>query len=176
MAGKIVIPVRKVWYNVSKRFGTTELNLGLPAGLLKLHQDVRTCEYEDVHVLWELLKKTESGRSSSSASGRKKPHSTKVFNWPRRDTALAVDKQGITVTATSRKLKDFGYSGGQMSNDPLNLEDYGPNDPSPSSKTSIRPGPIQHGTPFIPYIPRPSQPAAPPAPLAPGHPKLGALP
>ncbi|XP_074369182.1 uncharacterized protein LOC141710515 [Apium graveolens] len=92
------------------------------------------------------------------------------------DTALAVDKQGITVTATSRKLKDFGYSGGQMSNDPLNLEDYGPNDPSPSSKTSIRPGPIQHGTPFIPYIPRPSQPAAPPAPLAPGHPKLGALP
>lgn len=65
-----------------------------------------------------------------------------------------------------------------MSNGHLNLEDYGPNDPAPSSKASIRPGPIQHGTPYIPYIPKPSRhaPAAPPAPLAPDHPKLDVLP
>lgn len=119
------------------------------------------------------------------------------------DTAFAMDKQGITVTATSRKLKvqsttlsiefsffrssiylfflfyrnylqDFGK--GPMSKGHLNLEDYGPNDPSPTTKAIIRPGPIQHGTPYIPYIPKPSRPAAPPAPLEPDHPELGALP
>lgn len=59
-----------------------------------------------------------------------------------------------------------------MNNAHLNLEDYGPNDPAPSSKASIRPGPIQHGTPLMPYLPKPSRPAAPPAPLAPDHPAL----
>lgn len=48
------------------------------------------------------------------------------------------------------------------------LEDYRPVDPSPSSKASIRPGPIQHGTPLMPYIPKPSPP--------PGHPKDLGLP
>lgn len=46
----------------------------------------------------------------------------------------------------------------------VNLEDYHPIDPVPSSKASIKPGPIQHGTPLIPYIPKPSPP---------GHPKPG---
>jgi hypothetical protein len=40
----------------------------------------------------------------------------------------------------------------------VNLDDYHPIDPVPSSKASIRPGPIQHGTPLMPYIPRPSPP------------------
>ncbi|KAE9458778.1 hypothetical protein C3L33_09318, partial [Rhododendron williamsianum] len=26
-----------------------------PVGLVKLRQEVRTCEYQDVHVLWEML-------------------------------------------------------------------------------------------------------------------------
>lgn len=43
----------------------------------------------------------------------------------------------------------------------VSLEDYGPVDPSPSSKTSIKPGPIVHGTPFMPYIPQPSPPGPP---------------
>ncbi|XP_042057909.1 uncharacterized protein LOC121802331 isoform X2 [Salvia splendens] len=38
------------------------------------------------------------------------------------------------------------------------LEDYCPIDPIPSSTTSIRHGPIQHGTPLMPYIPEPSPP------------------
>ncbi|KAL3732962.1 hypothetical protein ACJRO7_022479 [Eucalyptus globulus] len=40
-----------------------------------------------------------------------------------------------------------------------NLEDYGPIDPVPSSKASIRPGPIDHGTPVMPFIPKPSPPS-----------------
>lgn len=46
----------------------------------------------------------------------------------------------------------------------VNLEDYHPIDPVPSSKASLKPGPIQHGSPLIPFIPKPSPP---------GHPKPG---
>lgn len=52
----------------------------------------------------------------------------------------------------------------------INLEDYRPMDPVPSSKASVRPGPIQHGTPLMPYIPKPSPP------LPPDHPKRGMFP
>ncbi|XP_047977195.1 uncharacterized protein LOC125219297 isoform X1 [Salvia hispanica] len=40
----------------------------------------------------------------------------------------------------------------------VHLEDYRPIDPIPSSTASIRPGPIQHGTPLMPYMPGPSPP------------------
>ncbi|XP_057779991.1 uncharacterized protein LOC130998588 isoform X2 [Salvia miltiorrhiza] len=40
----------------------------------------------------------------------------------------------------------------------VDLEDYRPIDPIPSSTASIRPGPVQHGTPLMPYIPKPSPP------------------
>lgn len=64
------------------------------------------------------------------------------------------------------KLQESGYNFGsdkksQVGN--VNLDDYHPIDPAPSSKTSIRPGPIQHGTPVIPYIPRPSPPTPSPS-------------
>ncbi|VFQ86825.1 unnamed protein product [Cuscuta campestris] len=42
----------------------------------------------------------------------------------------------------------------------VNLEDYQPIDPVPSSKASVRPGPIKHDTPYLPFIPKP--PAPPP--------------
>lgn len=29
------------------------------SGLVKLQNDVRTCEYEDVHILWDMLKRNE---------------------------------------------------------------------------------------------------------------------
>lgn len=43
----------------------------------------------------------------------------------------------------------------------MTLEDYNPIDPVPSSKASIKPGPIEHGTPIMPYIPKPSPPDLP---------------
>ncbi|KAI6687994.1 hypothetical protein NL676_024822 [Syzygium grande] len=43
-----------------------------------------------------------------------------------------------------------------------NLEDYGPIDPAPYSKGSIRPGRIDHRTPLIPFIPKPSPPIVQP--------------
>ncbi|KAL2471573.1 Uncharacterized protein Adt_39709 [Abeliophyllum distichum] len=75
-----------------------------------------------------------------------------------------------TLTVKSRKLKENSNTphidqddGGNAS-----LDDYRPIDPVPSSKASVRPGPIQHGTPLMPYIPW----SAPP----PGHTEHGALP
>ncbi|XP_034676972.1 uncharacterized protein LOC117907521 [Vitis riparia] len=75
----------------------------------------------------------------------------------------------VTMKATSRKLKVNGYEHNLGTDKKIiagnvNLEDYHPIDPVPSSKASIKPGPIQHGTPLIPYIPKPSPP---------GHPKPG---
>ncbi|KAG9147139.1 hypothetical protein Leryth_005380 [Lithospermum erythrorhizon] len=57
-----------------------------------------------------------------------------------------------------RKLKEnIEEKKGQI----IEVEDYRPIDPVPSSKASVRPGPIQHGSPLIPYIPKPG-PASPP--------------
>ncbi|XP_039069903.1 uncharacterized protein LOC120216609 [Hibiscus syriacus] len=61
---------------------------------------------------------------------------------------------GTRVTGTSRKLKGIGNE--KQNN--VDMEDYHPIDPVPSSKASIKPGPIEHGTPLIPYIPKPSPP------------------
>lgn len=43
----------------------------------------------------------------------------------------------------------------------VSLEDYHRVDPAPSSKASIKPGPIVHGTPLGPHIPKPSPPGPP---------------
>ncbi|XP_059631136.1 uncharacterized protein LOC132274010 isoform X2 [Cornus florida] len=84
------------------------------------------------------------------------------------DMALTRDDNGM-MTATSRRLKEKGYTSSTDNSaaGSVNLDDYRPIDPVPSSKNSIRPGPIQHGTPIRPYIPRPSPP---------GNPKRGGIP
>ncbi|KAK1392354.1 hypothetical protein POM88_011410 [Heracleum sosnowskyi] len=91
------------------------------------------------------------------------------------DTDFNLHKKDMTLTATSRKVKILGYSS-KMSDDHYNLEDYGRNDPVPSSKANIRHGTIlRHGSPKIPYAPKPSPPA-PPAPPAPDRAKSDGLP
>ncbi|XVF36396.1 hypothetical protein REPUB_Repub19eG0055100 [Reevesia pubescens] len=69
-----------------------------------------------------------------------------------------------SITGINRKLKGNGYNLSNEKNGNIDLEDYHPIDPVPSSKASIKPGPIEHGSPLIPYIPKPSPPA---------HPKTG---
>ncbi|KAL1546899.1 hypothetical protein AAHA92_23436 [Salvia divinorum] len=73
---KMVIPMRKVWGRVSRRFGFRK------TGLIKLHKDVRTCEYEDVHILWDLLKRNEAdlARSRKGRSWR--------FRWAQCSSLL----------------------------------------------------------------------------------------
>lgn len=45
----------------------------------------------------------------------------------------------------------------------VTLDDYQPIDPVPSSKATVKPGPIEHGAPLIPFIPKPSPPPVPPS-------------
>ncbi|XP_022991946.1 uncharacterized protein LOC111488437 [Cucurbita maxima] len=53
---KMIFPVRRVWLTVSARVRARKSG----AGLLKLHDDVETCGYEDVKVMWEILRRSES--------------------------------------------------------------------------------------------------------------------
>ncbi|KAM0001102.1 hypothetical protein Hdeb2414_s0016g00477331 [Helianthus debilis subsp. tardiflorus] len=69
---------------------------------------------------------------------------------------LARHKKIMELTKPSRKLKD--YIRDESDNGGMDVDDYLPNDPVPSSK-AIRPGPIEHGTPLMPYIPKPAPPS-----------------
>ncbi|XP_057973417.1 uncharacterized protein LOC131161587 [Malania oleifera] len=92
----------------------------------------------------------------------------------------------IMMTTRLRKLKEHTPTVKKSNAGTVNLEDYLPIDPVPSSKASLRPGPIQHGTPLKPYIPQhsppkmpgPTQHGSPPAtkPLSPAHPLHGGSP
>ncbi|XWS24133.1 hypothetical protein CRYUN_Cryun28dG0074500 [Craigia yunnanensis] len=68
---------------------------------------------------------------------------------------------GTSIAGTSRKLKGNGYNPSNEKKSNVDLEDYHPIDPVPNSKASIKPGPIEHGSPLIPYIPKPSPPSNP---------------
>ncbi|CAH9111054.1 unnamed protein product [Cuscuta epithymum] len=85
--------------------------------------------------------------------------------FSRSGEPLTWQRCGMATTIKNRKLKDGGvYDKKSLHQETvegkLNLEDYGPIDPVPSSKASVRPGPIKHDTPFLPYLPKP--PAPPP--------------
>ncbi|PIN12405.1 hypothetical protein CDL12_14981 [Handroanthus impetiginosus] len=67
---KMMIPMRKIWAKLSKRVVSRK------TGLFILHQDVRTCEYEDVHILWDLLKRNET-----QLTRKRKEASLWKFHW-----------------------------------------------------------------------------------------------
>ncbi|KAI4329429.1 hypothetical protein L6164_021692 [Bauhinia variegata] len=48
---KMIFPVRRLWLALAARL--KHRNNG--TGLLKLEDDVQTCGYEDVQVMWEML-------------------------------------------------------------------------------------------------------------------------
>ncbi|VFQ87257.1 unnamed protein product [Cuscuta campestris] len=68
---KLAFPVRRVWFAVSAR--VKDPNHG--AGLLKLRDDIQTCGYEDVQVMWEMLRRTDSvflSQPSISSTNKKR--------------------------------------------------------------------------------------------------------
>ncbi|XP_057973420.1 uncharacterized protein LOC131161589 [Malania oleifera] len=74
---KMMLPMQRVWGGVAKRLGIRK------SGLLKLRQDVRTCEYEDVRVMWEMLKRNETELTHSPAKRKKRPF-WNIFEWAKR--------------------------------------------------------------------------------------------
>ncbi|KAF0926884.1 hypothetical protein E2562_027738 [Oryza meyeriana var. granulata] len=67
--GRAAVPVKRVWLGLTARLG-----LRRTTGLGKLRNEVRTCEYSDVHVMWEMLSTMDAGaphRHGGIAAGRK---------------------------------------------------------------------------------------------------------
>ncbi|KAJ9189834.1 hypothetical protein P3X46_001086 [Hevea brasiliensis] len=79
---KMIFPVRRVWISLSARFKPR--NKG--AGLLKLHNDVQTCGYEDVQVMWEMLRRSESEQIANHRKRKQRPF-WKVFEWSNHSAA-----------------------------------------------------------------------------------------
>ncbi|KAJ1293484.1 hypothetical protein BS78_01G071500 [Paspalum vaginatum] len=50
------VPVKRVWLGIAARLG-----LRRKTGLRKLRKEVRTCEYHDVHLMWEMLRAADAG-------------------------------------------------------------------------------------------------------------------
>jgi len=48
--------------------------------LVKLHDDVQTCAYEDVQVMWEMLQRAETDRLAREPS----PKGARALVWLRR--------------------------------------------------------------------------------------------
>ncbi|KAK4559818.1 hypothetical protein RGQ29_008841 [Quercus rubra] len=72
---KVKVPIRRVWIGVATRLGIRK------SGLLKLRHDVSTCEYEDVRVMWEMLKRSETEQVIPEKS-KKRPF-WNIFDWAR---------------------------------------------------------------------------------------------
>ncbi|CAD5172930.1 unnamed protein product [Musa acuminata subsp. malaccensis] len=86
-------------------------------------------------------------------------------------TAMPMHGGRVKTVITHRKLEVNSYIAGAIrstkDSTSMNVEDYPSFDPAPSSKATIKTGPIEHGIPLMPYIPRPTPP---------GHPKHGGSP
>ncbi|XP_078443977.1 uncharacterized protein LOC144713287 [Wolffia australiana] len=72
---KMIFPVRRAWLIVSAR---AKVGAKAGPGILKLSDDVRSCGYEDVRVMWEILR-TELEISSAAPPKRT---FWNVFLWP----------------------------------------------------------------------------------------------
>ncbi|KAI4382018.1 hypothetical protein MLD38_008030 [Melastoma candidum] len=66
---KMIYPVRRAWIAVSSRFRSTKTG----DGLLKLHDHVQTCEYQDVQVMWEILSRPEPQLIAANPDPKRKP-------------------------------------------------------------------------------------------------------
>ncbi|KAH7846668.1 hypothetical protein Vadar_016744 [Vaccinium darrowii] len=68
----MVLPLRKIWIVVAKGVGIRK------TGLVKLQQEVRTCEYKDVQVLWHMLNRNET---ELVGSGSKNKQFWSISDW-----------------------------------------------------------------------------------------------
>ncbi|KAF4394701.1 hypothetical protein CsatB_019232 [Cannabis sativa] len=86
---KMVFPVRRVFLAITSRLKPQKSGVGL----LKLHDDVQMCGYEDVQVMWEILQRTESEMLGSNNNNlndhqpkRKHRLFPRVFVWSNQTT------------------------------------------------------------------------------------------
>ncbi|KAK8988836.1 hypothetical protein V6N11_030210 [Hibiscus sabdariffa] len=63
---------------------------GRKSGLLKLQKDVRSCEYRDVQVMWEMLRRSEAEMEESTRRSKKRPLK-RCFEFQRTRRSLRRD-------------------------------------------------------------------------------------
>ncbi|KAH0457587.1 hypothetical protein IEQ34_012902 [Dendrobium chrysotoxum] len=77
---RMIFPAKRVWVGVANRFSLRK------NGLRKLRQEVSTCEYEDVRVMWEMLRRNEIEIARSpplnDQPAAKLRRRWVVFDWP----------------------------------------------------------------------------------------------
>ncbi|KAK8485125.1 hypothetical protein V6N13_054046 [Hibiscus sabdariffa] len=73
------LPIRRAWSGVAARIGVRK------RGHMKLGKDVRSCEYEDVRVMWEMLSGNQAESMGSPRKARcKKGTVSSCLEWARR--------------------------------------------------------------------------------------------
>ncbi|KAJ1287409.1 hypothetical protein BS78_02G008100 [Paspalum vaginatum] len=66
--GRAAVPVKRVWRGIRARLGLRRRRT--TAGLRRLRKEVRTCEYSDVHVMWEMLSSTSAAAAAAAGQGK----------------------------------------------------------------------------------------------------------
>ncbi|CAA6670338.1 unnamed protein product [Spirodela intermedia] len=72
---KVTLPVKRAWVFVTSRVEARRKSM---AGIMKLHNDVQMCGYEDVQVMWEMLR--SEMELSAHAARRRRPF-WRVIVW-----------------------------------------------------------------------------------------------
>ncbi|URD75285.1 hypothetical protein MUK42_08858 [Musa troglodytarum] len=65
---KVVCPVKRAWVAIAARVKACKHG----DGILKLHDDVQTCGYEDVQVMWEIVRRSEAEGSNASEQRKRR--------------------------------------------------------------------------------------------------------
>ncbi|XP_056176470.1 uncharacterized protein LOC115689068 [Syzygium oleosum] len=81
----LLSPVRRAWLALSSRLKPRRHR----DGLLKLHHDIQTCEYEDVQVMWEMLQRSELEQIANNSKGKQRPF-WRVFVWSSHSTSVTL--------------------------------------------------------------------------------------
>uniref|UniRef100_A0A0A9F7P4 Uncharacterized protein n=1 Tax=Arundo donax TaxID=35708 RepID=A0A0A9F7P4_ARUDO len=79
---KVVFPARRAWAAVSTRVCVRKTGSG--GNILKLHEDVQTCGYKDVQVMFEILRSELEVSSRAPKHHRKRPPSA----WSSRSSSM----------------------------------------------------------------------------------------
>ncbi|KAF8660289.1 hypothetical protein HU200_009051 [Digitaria exilis] len=74
----VVVPVKRAWIVVATRLRRKKDDGR--GTLVKLHDDIQTCAYEDVQVMWEMLQRSETERLAREPS----PKGARALVWLRR--------------------------------------------------------------------------------------------
>ncbi|XP_021764393.1 uncharacterized protein LOC110729004 [Chenopodium quinoa] len=86
---RIIYPVKRLCRGLAARLGFRK------RGILILSQEVQACEYEDVRIMWEMLKKSETSHEvsrSPSPKWLKKKSMKNALAWARSNTTCLSNK------------------------------------------------------------------------------------